>query len=327
MAESAGSGTGVAPLVTIVDPLTWTHEWSYDIERNLLEERGIEFVVPADEAERDRLASRADVVISSSEIPVDEAMINRLDNCVGIVCYGSGMDAVDAAAAKRRSIAVTNIQANAVEVADHAMTLLLALVRRLPELSKAAASGEWDLRNLPEAWLIPRLSDLKVGIVGVGRVGRRVAHLAQAFGMTTIGHYRTPPDPEDPSIPHMELGELAASCDALIVCASLNEESKNMINREVLAGVKRGAVLVNVGRGGLVDEQALLAALEDGRLSQVGLDVRVSEPPEPGDPLSGRPDVLQTPHQAGLSAGSLVALHEVAAAQAIRLLEESGRLS
>lgn len=312
------------PVVAVLDPLTWTHDWSYAIEAAAFEKRGVRFVVPVDEKERDQIVPTADVIISSSVVPVDPGVISTLRNCVGIVCYGSGKDAVDLAAAEAAGLTVANIQDNAIEVADHAVTLLLALLRRLPEMSRHAADGTWDLRQVPEAWVIPRLSDVTVGVVGVGRAGRRVAELASAFGMTVFGYYRSPPD--EPPVPHLELMELAARCDALVLCASLNESSRHMIDADVLAAMKPGSVLVNVGRGGLIDEEALIEALDNGPLDRVALDVRASEPPPADDHLSRRADVIQTPHHAGTSVGSLEALHHGAAAQAIRLLEESGRL-
>jgi D-3-phosphoglycerate dehydrogenase len=316
-----------APIVTIVDPLTWTHGWSYDIERRILADAGVELQVPADEAERDRLLPIADVVVSSSLVSVDAALIETLDRCIGILCYSAGMDAVDVAAAKAKGITVANVTHNYPEVADHAVTLLLALLRKLPEMSSAAAQGQWDLRELPAVWDIPRLSEVVVGIIGAGRVGRAVGNRARAFGMTTIATYHTPPSTDEADLPHVALEDLAQRADAIVLCASLNADSHHIVDSSFLSSVKHGCVLVNVGRGGLIDEQALNDALDSGRIGAAALDVRDPEPPDDHDLLARRSNVLQTPHLAGASSGALRALHELAAEGIVRLLHDSGRIN
>ncbi len=315
-----------SPVATILDPLTWSYDWSYEIERSILAEHGVKLIVPEDEEHRDTLVARADVVVSSSLVHIDSRLIASFKRCVGIVCYSSGMDQVDAEAARRAGIAVTNVQANTMEVAEHAMALLLALRRRLVPMAAAADSGEWDLRLFPEIWDIPRLHGQTVGIIGAGRVGREVAQRARAFGMRTVAHYHLRPAAADPLLPHLELQDLMAASDNVVVCASLNPDSLRMINRQTLSAVKPGAVLVNIARGSLVDEEALLDALNSGRLAGAALDVRDPEPPDGSDPLSGRSDVIQTPHMAGASAGALDDLHRLAARQVIHLLKEAGRL-
>ena len=313
-------------MATIFDPLTWDYEWSYDVERTLLASRGVELVIPADSVDSDNLTRRADVVISSSLIPIDESVLARFENCVGIVCYSSGLDAVDVDAAARAGIEVRNIEANYLEVADHAMALLLTLRRLILPMTTATENGKWDLREFPEIWSIPRLSGQTLGIVGVGRVGRQVGVRGRAFGMDTIANYHNPPPFEDPDLLHFDLDELFRRSDAVVLCASLKPDSVGMIDRDVLAGARPGSVLINVARGKLIDEGALVKALDSGLLAGAALDVRVSEPPDDRDPLSGRANVIQTPHMAGASAGAERDLHEGAAARVIELLKLSGRL-
>ncbi len=314
------------PVATILDPLTWSYGWSYEIERSILSEHGVDLVVPHDEEHRDALVARADVVVASSLLYVNSRLIASFKRCIGILCYSSGKDQVDAEAAGKAGIAVANVQANTMEVAEHAMALLLALRRRLVLMAAAADSGEWDLRRFPEIWEIPRLHGQTVGIVGAGKVGREVAHRARAFGMRTVAHYHRRPAVADPLLPHLELEDLMAESDNVVLCASLNPDSMKMIDRQTLAVAKPGAVLVNIARGSLVDEEALVAALDSGRLAGAALDVRDPEPPEEGDPLSGRHNVIQTPHMAGASSGALDDLHRLAAHQILRLLREAGRL-
>lgn len=328
---SAGSGNGAMdtprPLVTFVDPLTWSRDFSYEIEQTALTAAGVDLVIPADEAERDLLLPRADAVISSGTMKVTADMISRLERCVGIQCYSVGMDAVDSDAAALAGIPVANVNASTADVADHTIALLLAMERRLFPMVDATERNEWVLRNLPDAWEIRRLEGQTLGIVGAGRIGRTVAQRARAFGFRTIAHDRFPPDPPDPELEMVELHELFAQSDAIAVCASLDADSHELINDEVLAHIKPGAYFVNCARGGLVDEAALARALNDGRIRMAALDVRKPEPPDPdSDFLGDHPNVIQTPHMAAMSDRTRIDVHHLVAENVIRLLRAGGRL-
>ena len=139
-------------------------------------------------------------------------------------------------------------------------------------------------------------------------------------------HHHYPPAAADPLLPHMELSDLMAESDNVILCASLNADSIRMINHETLSAIKPGAVLINIARGSLVDEEALVDVLDSGRLAGAALDVRDPEPPERRDSLSGRNNVIQTPHMAGASASALDDLHQLAAKKILHLLKDAGRL-
>jgi phosphoglycerate dehydrogenase-like enzyme len=314
------------PLVTIYDPLSWDYGWSYEVESDYLASHGVELRVPENPMQRDGLVGTADVVISSSLVRIDEAVIASLSKCVGILCYSAGMDAVDIEAARRSGIAVANVQANTVEVADHAVALLLSLWRRIPQMSDAARSGRWDLRDYPEVWAIPRLAGKVAGIIGAGRIGRAIAARMRGFDVTTIATYNTPPKAEPSGLPHVPLEELLASADIIFLSAPLNPQSMRMIDSRNLSRVKQGSVLVNIARGGLVDEAALLEALQSGRLAGAALDVRSPEPPGQPDTLASHPKVLQTPHMAGISSQSLIDLHVKAAEGVLDLLIDAQRL-
>lgn len=315
------------PLVTFVDPLTWNREFSYDIERTALEAAGVDLVVPADEPERDDLTRRADVVISSGTTRVDAAMIAAFERCVGIQCYSVGKDAVDLDAAASAGIPVANVNASTADVADHTIALLLALQRRLLPMVEATRAGQWTLRELSDPWEIRRLDGQTLGIVGAGRIGRAVATRARAFGFVTIGHDLFPPDPPDPHLEMVGLFDLLSRSDAIAICASLDEGSHHLIGDEALSHVKEGAYLVNCARGALIDEAALAAALDDGRIRMAALDVREPEPPDPAnDPLGGRPDVIQTPHMAAMSERTRIDVHHLVAESVIALLRTAHRL-
>lgn len=318
--------THTTPTVLFFDPIGWVHEWSYEPERALLDPVGVEMVIPVDRAERDAALPRADVVVVSSVDRLTAEHVAALERCVGILCYSAGMDAVDGEAARAAGIPVTNVRAATADVADHAITLLLAAWRMLPAMTIAATTSSWDLGRHPQFRTIPRLGGRTMGILGAGAIGREVAARGRAFGMRTIATYRRP-DTADPDLPHVDADRLFAESDAVVLTAALTPETRGMVDARLLAKARPGLVLVNVGRGGLIVEGDLADALDRGIVRAAGLDVRVSEPPDPdGDPLSGRPDVIQTPHMAGVSSDAAADLHRLAAEGIIALLRQGGRL-
>lgn len=318
---------GSRPIALMLDPISWRREWPYDAERDILAAAGVHLVVPADATEQDLVAPTADVIVTSGMFAVDAARIATFSRCVGILCYSAGRDHVDEAAAAEHGIAVAGVHANADEVADHAMALLLAANRLIVPMSRRTEAGNWDLIEAPEIWQIPHLRGLTLGVVGAGHVGVRVAERARAFGMLTIAATRRPPATDDPLLPVVPLDQLVATADIIVLAASLTPETRHMFDADLLSRVKPGALLVNVARGGLIDEAALAVALDEGRIRAAALDVRASEPPGADDPLTGRPDVLQTPHIGGASASVLTDLHRLAAEGALDLLRRAGRLT
>jgi D-3-phosphoglycerate dehydrogenase len=301
------------PLVVIPEPIT-SMGWTYDVERSILEPHGIRLVVPATPEEaRDQLAI-ADVVFTSSPLPASQIELLGTD-CVGILCYSVGMDYVDAAAAKARGIPIWNCPtSNNEEVSDHAILLILAAQRRLLKFALAARDGDWDIYEWPELSQIHRMSTRTIGIIGLGRIGHLVAQKLSGFRPTIIAHDPYIDAPRDPGIQLVELDDLT-------------ETSRGIIGREFLAGTKPGVIVVNVSRGGIVDEDALADALESGHVAYAGLDVRSPEPPVAGrDRLTHRDDVVLTQHIAASSVESVAGLHVEAAEQIVRILREAGRL-
>jgi phosphoglycerate dehydrogenase-like enzyme len=313
--------------VTILDPLTWSHGWSYDIEDEILAAAGVDLAVPKDEADRDRLIAIADAVISSSLIALDATWIDRMERCSVILCYSAGMDAVDIEAAHGADMLVGNVNASTEEVADHTMMLLLAAERRLGPMLHATGEGRWDLAELPDVAAIRRIRGQTLGIVGVGLIGRAVASRARAFGYQTIGTRRRTNKQIDEQLPIVPLDELVARSQAIVITAALTSESHHLIGAEQFALMTPGTILVNTARGGLIDEQALADALDDGTVAVAALDVRDPEPPDhANDPLAGRTNVLSTPHMAAASDGSRTDLHRLAAENTIAMLRHRGLL-
>lgn len=312
--------------VLLFDPIDWIQEWSYEEERAILSPLGVDLVSPSDRQERDRCLPDADVVVVSSIDQLTAEHVDLLDRCVGILCYSAGMDAVDVAAANKAGIAVDNIRAGTADVADHAMTLLLAAWRHLLPMIAVVKAGHWDLEEHPEFRDIPRLAGSTLGIFGPGAIGQTVAFRARAFGMRTVATYRRP-ETAEPDLPHVPLDRLAAESDAIVLTASLNDQTRGAIDWDFLSSARPGLVLVNVGRGGLIVEKDLAAALDAGIVAAAALDVRDPEPPNPGDDiLIGRPNVLVTPHAAGVSSEALSSLHRLAAEGIETLLRDGGRL-
>jgi len=322
--EPAGSSSAEgAPLVVVFDQLDYLG-WSYEIEEEILTAAGARLWVPPRSEGHAALAG-ADVVIVHDG-PFGAAELALLHHPAGIVCYSVGMDQVDAAAASAAGVPVHNLPHWATQVvAEHALTLLLAAIRRLPVQDRAARTQQWDHRRLIADLGIELFTDLTVGIIGAGRIGTAVAARAMSLGFEVLA---TDPDRSDrkPNVPLVPLDELLGSVDAVVICAPLTDETRRLMNAAAFSKMRRGAVLVNVSRGGIVDEEALAAALSDGTLAFAALDVRATEPPSPDDPLLEQPNLLLTPHTAWVARASHHAYHVEAANVAVELLRSAGRL-
>ncbi|MFT8247301.1 D-2-hydroxyacid dehydrogenase [Roseomonas sp. BN140053] len=232
----------------------------------------------------------------------------------------AGREGFDAAGLPR-GVAVT-WAAGAVSptVAEHAMALLLALARRLPEMVGQTSRGQWDRAAAGRA---TSLEGATLLILGLGHIGREIARRARPFGMRLVGVTRTPG--EEPLLDEVHglpaLPELLGRADAIAVALNLAPETRHLLDAAALARCKPGALLVNISRGGLIDQAALRDALVEGRLGGAGLDVTDPEPLPADDPLWSSPNLLITPHYAGGgSRASLERLAEGAAGNLRRLL-------
>jgi phosphoglycerate dehydrogenase-like enzyme len=315
-----------APTAVVFDPYP-SEAWATGTIARTLRGRGVDWVVPDSPANAASAIAAADVVMVTGFRRLDAAAIASLDRCVGILCYSIGMDQVDARAAAARRITVANIPDYCTdEVADHAMALLLAAERRLTIFTALAAAGIWRVHDHPELLALRRLRGQTLGIIGAGRIGRAVGERARAFGLRTIAADPSVKDAGD-GLEVVSLETLLTRADAVVVCASLTESTRDLLDRAAFERLRDGAILVNVARGGLIDEAALLEALDAGRIAVAALDVRAHEPPDPSsDPLARHPHTILTQHIAASSQEAGEDIATKAADRILSFLERAGRI-
>jgi D-3-phosphoglycerate dehydrogenase len=226
----------------------------------------------------------------------DAALLAQLPRLRIVATQSVGYDMVDCAAAAARGIWVSNVPGAATEeVAVHALAMCLSLIRGLPQLDRAVRAGDWDAAALP----LRRPSDVTLGILGMGRIGRRLAELAAgAFGGLAGCDPAVGAGAWPAGVARLERDALLESVDVLSLHLPLTADTRRTIDTTALSRMRAGAFLVNVARGGLVEQAALLAALDSGRLGGAALDVLDAEPPAPDEPLLHHPRTLVTPHAA-----------------------------
>jgi D-3-phosphoglycerate dehydrogenase len=327
--QTGGSAEGTKssdrPVVLIHQPIR-SMPWSYEVERRIFADRGVDMVEPADEAANTAALADAEVVIACDTLTGDQ--INAIKRPAGIVAYSVGMDYIDQKAAAARGIPIWNCPThNSEEVSDHAVTLLLAGNKRLLDLANAAAAGNWDIYNWPQLQKIHRMRGHTVGFVGMGRIGHKIARKLHGFGLRAIAYDPYINYTPDPWIDLVSLDDVLTRSNFIICAASLTDTSRGLLDEAAFGKVTGLYGFVNISRGGVVVESALKRALDEGRIGFAALDVRSPEPPDPSnDLLTGRSDVLLTQHIAASSIEAQEDIHTEAANQAITLLELAGRL-
>jgi D-3-phosphoglycerate dehydrogenase len=243
----------------------------------------------------DHLAAAAGAIARADAI-VDRALLDRMPNLRVVARTGVGVDLVDVAAATARGIAVViTPNSGSRAVAEGVLGMTLHLTKRFARLTRLVRDGEWAQRG---DIAVGDLDGSTIGIIGYGRIGRRVAELAHAFGMRVLAHdpVTTPPE----AVSCADAFDLAARSDVITLHAPLTEATRHLVDDRFLSAAKPGAILINCGRGALLDIDAVWQAVTTGRLSGVGLDVFDPEPP-PHHALFDHPNVVLTPHLMGLS--------------------------
>jgi D-3-phosphoglycerate dehydrogenase len=291
------------------------YQWpSLDIERSILEPLPAELIVAqtGEEQELLRLAPPADAILTCWK-QVTARVIDAAPGCRIIVRYGIGLDNIAVDHATRLGIPVTNAPAYCLEeVAEHALALLLSLARRVTRFDRALRSGQYAGVKFDG---MRRISGKTLGIVGYGHIGRTLAPKARGLGLSVLVC-----DPAVKSLPAREgsvvdFDTLLKESDFISVHAPLLPATRGLIGRETLAKIKPGAFLANTSRGPLVDLDAVLEALNDGRLGGCALDVFPIEPPDLKHPLFQHPHFIGTPHSAFYSEESVEDLQHTSAGQ------------
>ncbi len=254
-------------------------------------------VATPDKAALDAELKEADALLVRSAVFVDAAMMDKAPKLRVIGRAGVGVDNIDLDAATKRGIAVMNTPGgNAVAVAEHTLALMLALARQLPRADSTTHAGKWEKKSLQGS----ELKGKTLGIIGLGRVGIEVAKRAIAFGMKIVAHdpYVATSLAQQLQIALLPMNEVFAQSDYLTLHVGLTKQTERMINTETLSKMKKGARLINCARGELLDDAAVVAALQSGHLGGAALDV-FSDEPLKDSPLHHAPNTILTPHIAG----------------------------
>lgn len=238
---------------------------------------------------------RIQAVVVAGEYPLDKPLLERLTALKLIAVFTSGYDGVDLAWARARGLTVTHApNVNGEDVADHALGLILAARRRIVEGDRVVRAGAW---KPGDRILTPSMTGRRVGLVGLGGIGAALARRLEPMGCV-IAWWGPRDKPTAPWPKAPDLLTLARDSDVVVVCVKASDETRGLIDRAVIDAVGPQGLLVNVSRGQVVDEDALIEALRAGRLGQAALDV-FTEEPTPGARWEGVPNTVLTPHTAG----------------------------
>lgn len=300
-----------------------------DIEERVLAPLGLEVVKAAgdDEAGLVEVCRGAEAILAGSAPRFTRAVLSRLGGVKALVRYGIGVDRIDVEAAEDAGILVCNVLDYCTdEVALHAVTLTLALTRKLETAVRHARAGGWGVAPVRP---IAAPDATTVAVLGLGRIGRRAAQLFSGLGFRVTGF-----DPfvtSDPTggavVMRASLEQALEDADVVSLHLPLGERTRHLLGERELSLLPAGAVVVNVSRGGLIDEAALLRALDAGHLAGAGLDVLEGEPPSPDDPLLAHPAVLVTPHMAWYSQQAEARMRQLAAEEVARVLRGEAPLN
>lgn len=299
--ESSMETQMTRPVAVITDP----EELDPEPAVRLLSESGFEVrVVGSRDPEVIAAAAHDADALIVGYARIDAALLDRMPKVRLLATMSAGYDMIDTAEAARRGLWVTNLPHSATEdVAVHALAAALSLIRHLPQADAVVRSGGWnrDFTQVPR-----RASELTLGLIGFGRIARALARIAgPVFGrVVAFDPHATAADwPE--GVERLELDALVAQADVLSLHTPSTPATRGMIDADLLARTRPGSMLVNVSRGDLVDPQALLDALDSGRLDGAALDVFPVEPPARDDPLRSHPRLRLSPHSAFLTDASL----------------------
>ena len=295
----------------------------YEEETKVLSEIGAEIAVSSAATAEDAadLLRDADAVICNL-FPMTAELIKSLEKCRVISRYGVGFDNVDTAAAAERGIPVCNVPDYAREdVADHSLALLLGCVRKIAYKDRMIRAGRWNLHNDQPCY---RMAGKVIGIVGFGNIGRTFCRKISGFGFGRIlvdDPSKAVREIEDAGAVKVDFATLLAGSDYISIHCPLNAETENMFDDSAFTAMKDGVIIINTARGAIVNEDALIRALQSGKVSGAGLDV-FTEDPLPADSLLRRLDnVLLSDHAGWYSEESITELKTRAAFNVLEVLK------
>jgi len=271
--------------------------------------------------EEERIAAARDAhVMVAGGAPITDAFCAGATGLVGLVRTGIGLDTVDLPAATKHGVCVAHVPDFCYdEVADTTWTLILGVTRKLILADRHVRGGGW----VPGAMLpMHSLRGRTLGLVAFGHIARKVAERALPFGLRVVAAdpYVDAPEMAKVGVEKLGLDELLSQADIVSLHTPLTEDTRGMIGAVAFARMKPGAILINTSRGGVVDQQALVAALRSGRLSGAGLDVQNPEPPAKDNPLFSLDNVVLTPHYASTTVEALAQLCEKVNRQVVQFL-------
>ncbi len=309
----------------VVADLPEQYEADLDVERSILgpDIDLTQYSHSGDSGELISACRDADVIIADL-LPMTGEFFEELTRCRLVSIAGKGFDHIDLQAARDHKVSICALDEYCTdEVADHVMLLTLSLCRRLTEyhdLVQNAGAWSYDaLRGLRQ------LRSMTIGIVGFGRIGRAIAKRAQGFGMKVIANdYRQPPKHEtsDLNVKFCDMDALLQESDVISLSCNLTGDNRHLIDEDAFNRMARRPILINCSRGELIDEKALIDALDSGRISGAGLDVLADEPPDLAHSgLTGRSNVILTPHVAFYSDTSMLECRKQSAANVRRFLD------
>lgn len=287
-------------------------EWTdHSVEKALYEANDFEVKVTRSEAFKEdfpHYAPYADAVVAQVGFQCTAEIIDKLDSCRIISASAVGYNHIDVEAATRKGILVSHVpEYCSEEVSDHAVAHILTLARRFPAYNAQVKRGEWDpMDTLP----ITRFCKNTVGLLGFGRIAQKVAQKLRGFGVRLIAN-----DPsiskevfDEYSVEAVSFNDLLSQSNFLTIHVPLKQDTKNIIGYEELKKLPQGAFVINTSRGGVVNEEGLYWAINEGHIAGAGLDVLFNEPPQSNNPLLNTDKVFITPHSAYISEEAIVEL-------------------
>ncbi len=259
----------------------------------------------------------------SARVPISHRIVERLEKCKVVAAVSIGTDHIDVNACTQRGIVVTNLGgAYTDEVADHTMALLLACSRKIMAFDQCIRAGRWQ-----DGWAlrpgVPRLRNMTLGLLAFVRIARAVAKRAHSFGMRVLAYDPLLQDRvfEEHAVERAEFDDLLQRSDVLSIHLPLTNRTRGMVDARALRLLKRGAIVINTGRGAVIDEKALVQALQEGHIAYAGIDVFETEPVDENNLLARMPQVVLTPHVGAVSDASADESRIRPVAQVIRVLQ------